>query len=155
MGRVAITAEERFAAYAAAIDMAKGLLSEEANHVHPMSKIGELSPWEWDKLASALVSGWIIERSRQITAERFWLDESFLTTGEDIEPSELGPCAAILPALGSFVESEGLSDVALGSWPKLKVVKFIALAVSLVERAKVTRDERPGPVEAPQTMYSG
>jgi hypothetical protein len=155
MGRVIITAEERFAAYAAAIAMAKGLLSEESNYVHPKSRIGELSPLEWDKLASALVSGWIIERSRQITAERFWLDESFLSTGEDSEPAELGPCAAVLPALGGFVESEGLSDMAMGSWPKLKVLRFVALAASLVERAKVARDERPGPAEAPNTMYAG
>jgi|SRR5215218_669638 len=145
MGSVSrISNTERLAAFAAAVDMARTAIGSQEHHVRQEARIGELSLFEWDKLASALVSGWIIERSRQLVAERLGDEPEFLALGETPEPYDLGTVAAVLGPLADLIEKAGLSDRPIGAWSKHEVCLFVWTATELVLEARTKRDERPG-----------
>lgn len=134
MGKVRTTVSptDRLECYAAAVDMAKGVVREERNYVNPETKVGKLSLFEWDKLASAMVSGWIIARATQVVGELIEDPDVFLATGEIPEPADLGLCASVLPNLGELVEKMGLTDKTIGAWSKHDVCMFVWNAVELV-----------------------
>lgn len=146
MGSVAnISNDERSEAIASAQRHMDFVLGMGTGMVNPNAKVGSLSYMEKRKLVEAIVSGWIVERSRQLVADR--LNEAFfLATGDAPEPFELGPCAAALPALGNLAEKMGLVDLPLGAWSKDQILQFIFTATELVSEARAARDERPGPM---------
>lgn len=149
MGRLEkITRDEAAAARESAADLARECIGEGAGMIPPGARIGSLSAWEWNKLVTGIVSGWIVERSRQLGADRVWREDHFLATGECPEPAEEGLCLTALPALGDLVEKLGLTDAPIGAWSRDQVVLFVWTAVRLVEDARVSRDERPGPLSA-------
>jgi hypothetical protein len=134
MGKVRTTVSpaDRLECFAAAVDMARGVVRDERNYVDPETKVGKLSLFHWDKLASAMVSGWIIARSTQVVGELIEDPNVFLATGEIPEPRELGLCASILPALGEFVDKMDLTDKTIGAWSKHDICMFVWNAVELV-----------------------
>jgi hypothetical protein len=144
MGKVKpiVSPADRLECYAAAVDMAKGIVGSERNYVNPEKKVGSLSLFDWDKLASAMVSGWIIARSTQVVGELIEDPNLFLATGEIPESRELGLVASVLPSLGEFVEKMGLTDKAIGAWSKHDVCMFIWNAVELVNEVRSEYDKR-------------
>jgi hypothetical protein len=142
MGKVRTTVSpaDRLECYAAAVDMVKESIKDERNYVNPETKVGNLSLFEWDKLASAMVSGWIIARSTQVVGELVEDPDIFLATGEIPEPRELGVVASVLPALGEFVEKMGLTDKTIGAWSKDDICMFVWNAVELVNRVREEYD---------------
>lgn len=142
---VTVKTAERTAAYAAAVDLAMTALGEERGYINPRTRICDLSLWEWDKLANGMVSGWIIERSRQVVSERITDDAEILKTFEEPEPFELGAAAVALPTLGNFIADKGLNEKPIGAWSKTEILQFVHLAARLVNAAETARDERPGP----------
>lgn len=147
-----ITAIERAAAMCAAVNMARDMVRDGSGYLSPRSMLGSMSQYEWDKLAEAIVSGWIIERSRQLTGSRFTQEAAFLAMGEDPEPAGLGHCAAILPALGELCEARGLTGKPIGDWSKMDVLIFVWNIADMMTRATVARDERPEFVPADQVL---
>lgn len=141
---VVVSTADRLECFAAAVDMAQSAIACERNFVNPETKIGRLSLPEWDKLASAMVSGWIIARSTQVVGELIEDPNVFLATGEFPEPRELGLCAAILPALGEFVEKMDLTDRPIGLWSKHDVCMFVWNAVQLLNGVTLEYDKRHG-----------
>ncbi len=152
MGVNLIDHEQAEAAYNNAVSLARDLVRPEAHYLSPNAKLGSLSEAEWRKLALAIVSGWIQMRSRQLTEERFFDEQYFLATGEVPEPFELGACATVLPALGDFVEKLGVTDKPIGDWSKDQILHFVWTAFELVEEARTSRDERPGPLSRPEMV---
>jgi len=149
-----ITNDERAEAYAEAVAYGKLLLGQGDGYLNPNSKFGTLSDFEWNKLTTAVVSGWIVARSKQLTAERFWEEESFLAMGEVPEPVQLGVVAAILPGLGDFVAKMNMTDRPIGEWTKEEILLFVWTAAELVNDARTARDERPGPLVADEVHPS-
>jgi hypothetical protein len=138
MGKVKTTVSptDRLECFAAAVDMVKEAIRDERHFVNPETKVGNLSLFDWDKLASAMVSGWIIARSTQVAGELIDDPNVFLATGEIPEPRDLGVCASVLPTLGELVEKMGLTDKTIGSWSKHDVCMFIWNAVELVNSVR-------------------
>jgi hypothetical protein len=156
MGSVShISDIERAAALTAAICFARDVVRDEAYYLKPASRLGSLSEFEWEKLAEAIISGWIIERSKQLTGERFGHEHAFLAMGQDPEPAGLGHCAVTLPALGQFVEDRGLTDKPIGDWSKMDVLLFVWNAADMVLRATEMRDERPSQLPAKSVLMAG
>jgi hypothetical protein len=144
MGKVRTTVSpaDRLECFAAAVDMAKCVVKDEVHCIKPTTLIRNLSLFEWDKLASAMVSGWIIARSAQVVGELIEDPNVFLATGETPEPRELGLCATVLPALGEFVEKMGLTDKTIGAWSKDDICMFVWNAVELVNGVRKEYDRR-------------
>lgn len=144
MGKVktVVSPRDRLECFAAAVDMAKGVVRDERNYVHPETRVGSLSLFDWDKLASAMVSGWIIARSTQVAGELIENPDVFLATGEIPEPRDLGLCASVLPALGELVEKMGLTDKTIGSWSKHDVCMFVWNAAELVNDVRGQYEKR-------------
>lgn len=156
MGSVAaITMPERDQAYTAAIRFGRDVIGEGSGYLAPGAKLGSLSEFEWRKLAENVVSGWIIERSRQLSSERIFDETAFLAEGSEPEPSGLGHCAAILPMLGTFVEQRGLTDLPIGEWSKRDVILFVFNCADMVFRASIARDERPTDPDIGRTLLAG
>jgi len=148
MGRVErISNSERAAAISAANRHMDLVIGEGTGFVSPNARVGSLSDYERFKLVEAIVGGWIVERSRQLTQDRLTDESFFLATGEVPEPMELGVCAVALPALGDLVEKLGLTDKPIGAWSKNDILLFVWTAAELVNEARTAKDERPGPVE--------
>ena len=146
MGGVSqIDSVEREAAITAAIAMARDVIGDSrgGGMVPPSARLEALSDWQWRKLAEAVVSGWIIERSRQLTAERFACEDAFLAMGHEPEPASLGPCAAILRPLGDFVEKRGLSAKPSAPGAARTSCSSPGWTTDLVTWAETARDERP------------
>jgi hypothetical protein len=154
MGRL-ISDVQRAAAMTAAIRYGKELVAQGDGFIPPQMQFGRLTERQWEKLAEAITSGWIIERSKQLTAERIGSEMHFLATGRDPEPSSLGNVAAILPALGGIVEERGLTDKTIGEWTKEDVLLFVYHAHDLICRAETLRDERPTEPEVGRTLMAG
>jgi hypothetical protein len=150
-----ITMDERAAAIEAAVSHAQLAIGERRGVVSPQARIGSLSAFEWQKLVEAIVSGWIIERSRQLAADRLPDEIAILAMGSAPEPRELGTCASILPVLGDFVEKAGLGDTPIGNWSREDILHFVWTAADLVERASTLRDERPDLVGANELLRAG
>jgi hypothetical protein len=152
MGRVnRITMEERAAAYHAAVDLAQTAIGEGDGLVSPNARIGSLSAWEWMKLCEGAVSGWIIARSRQLTAERCGDESFFLATGVEPPAAELGVCAFCLPALGELIAKMGLTDKPIGEWSKREVLLFVWHAAEFVTEARTRRNE-PGEISVAELL---
>lgn len=145
MGRVTIVQHEKDAAEEAAVRSMRDMLGYEAGYINPRVGLGNMSEPEIAKLAQAAVSGWIVQRSRDLVGDRIFDTNEFLATGEVPEPVDLGPVAFALPALGELVEKMGLADVAIENWRKADITLFVWTAWDLVQRAHTIRDERPGP----------
>src|SRR5215213_2780931 len=131
---------ERAEAMASAIDLGKAMIGRDPGFIHPNARVGSLSEFEWQKLAEAIVAGWIQARSGQLIEERF-REEAFLTVGSIPEPYELATCSFVLSALGGLVGHMGLTDVPIGRWDKQDVLLFVWSATELVNSARVARDE--------------
>lgn len=129
----------------AAVRSMRDVLGYEAGHVNPRLGLGDMTDPEISKVAQAAVSGWIVQRSRDLVGDRIFDEHEFLATGEVPEPMELGPCSFALPALGEWLEKQGLADVAMQNWRKADILLFVWTAWDLVQRAHTIRDERPGP----------
>jgi hypothetical protein len=144
MGKVkpTVSPADRLECYAAAVDMAKDAVLYERNYINPETKIGNMSLFDWDKLASAMVSGWIIARSTQVVGELIEDPNVFLSTGEIPEPRELGVVASVLPALGEFVDKMGLTDKPIGSWSKDDICMFVWNAAELINGVRAEYDRR-------------
>lgn len=154
MGSV-INDQERYDCYDCAIQLAQEGIRAETGFVHPKTPVGELSPWEWGKIAQSLISGWIVERSKQMSLDRGYQEPEFLAMGEEPEPFEVGAFGAILPQLADFIESRGLSDQPIGGWGKLDILHFLWLASKLKADADTARHERPGRVEEVDLLMAG
>jgi len=146
MGIELITGQEREAAISAAVAHAQFMIGPGRGFVSPYAKLGLLSDFKWRKIAEGVVSGWIVERSRQLTAERVTNEAMFLATGAVPEPMELGTCAVALPALGDLVENLGLAERPIGAWSKDDVLLFVWTAAEIVAEVRTARDERPSPL---------
>lgn len=144
MGKVRTTVSpaDRLECFAAAVDMVKEAIKDERHYVNPETKVGNLSLFDWDKLASAMVSGWIIARSTQVVGELIEDPNTFLATGEIPEPRELGIVASVLPALGELVERMGLTDKVIGVWSKHDICVFVWNATELVNGVMSEYDRR-------------
>jgi hypothetical protein len=145
----------RDAAYLAAINAARSIVREERNFLSPHARLGTLSQLEWRRLAEHLVSGWIIERSKQLHADRILDEESFLAEGSTPEPFELGRLASILPALGHMVENNGLTERPIGAWSRDEILRFVWEASDMVARIEVDQKERPTEPSVSDIMYAG
>jgi hypothetical protein len=145
----------RAQAYTAAINAGRAIVREERNFLSPSIRLGTLSEWEWRQLAEHIVSGWIIERSKQIHAERITDEEAFLKKGATPEPFELGRIAAILPALAKLVEHWGLSEQPIGEWERDQILRFLWQAIEFIEQAKVAEKERPTDPSIRNILYAG
>jgi hypothetical protein len=150
-----ISSEERAACVNAAIRFGRETIGNGDGYINPKFPVGSLSDFQWKKFAENIISGWIIERSKQLVGERLFKDTHFLATGEIPEPQELGVCATALPALGDFIEKLGLADKAIGEWSKDQILLFIWHAAELIEDARTNRDERPAPIEIGRTLMAG
>ena len=158
MGLELITGQEREAAIAAAVAHAQFTIGPGRGFVSPNATISSLSDFEWRKIAEGVVSGWIVERSRQLTAERVTNEAMFLAMGTVPEPMELGTCAVALPALGDLVEKLGLAGTPIGAWSKDDVVLFVWTAAEVVSEVRTARDERPSSLtvtEIAPELYGG
>lgn len=142
MGGV-ISKDEAMAARGAAIEYALTCIGQGDGYINPNAKIGSLSGFEWNKLAEHIVSGWIIERSRQLTAERLTDEQEFLAIDCSPSPRGLGIAAATLPKLGAFCEQEGLSGKPINQWTKPQVLRFVWAAKELFMDAESAAKERP------------
>ncbi len=116
-------------AYFAAETYARASVAEGDGFVSPKAQVGSLSAFEWQKLVHAAVSGWIIERVAQASREQIHHDNMIFVADGDVAYREVGKMAAVLPALGSFVESKGLSDKPIGEWARDDVLTFAWLAL--------------------------
>lgn len=148
---------ERAEAYSAALYMAKSVIREDRNAVHPNAKIGSLSDNEWRMLVEAIVSGWIIHRSKQLSSDLVLDGDEVMATGEVPEPQELGVASLALRPLGDLVEGMGLSDVPIGRWSKQQILLFIWTATELVNEARAKTAIQPPPfdVDDVTTVYAG
>jgi hypothetical protein len=144
MGKVkpTVSPADRLECFAAAVDMGKGVVREERNYVNPETKVGKLSLFDWDKLASAMVSGWIIARSTQVVGELIEDPNVFLATGEIPEPRDLGLVASVLPSLGEFVDKMGLTDKTIGAWSRDDICMFVWNAAELINGVRAEYDRR-------------
>ena len=145
MGRAVIPPRERDAAEEAAVRSMRDMLGYEAGCINPRIGLGDMSEYEIAKIAQAAVSGWQVQRSRDLVGDRIFDEAEFMATGEVPEPHELGPVAFALPALADLVEKMELGDVTLVNWRKADITLFVWTAWDLVQRAHTIRDERPGP----------
>jgi hypothetical protein len=141
--------------YTAAINAGRAIVREERDFLSPSIRLGTLSEFEWRKLAEQMVSGWIIERSKQMHAERITDEETFMKEGTAPEPFELGRIAAILPALARLVEHWGLSEQPIGEWERDQILRFLWRAIEFVEQAKVAEKERPTDPSIKNVLYAG
>ncbi len=146
---------QRDQAYTAAINNARAIVREERNFLSPHTRLGTMSEFEWRKLADSMVSGWIIERSKQLHGDRLLDEESFLSEGSVPEPFELGKLAGILPALGAIVERRGLSELPIGDWPREDVISFAWHVLDLAERIAVAQKETPTDPDVASTLMAG
>jgi hypothetical protein len=146
---------QREAAYEAAINAARAIVREERNFLSPHARLATLSQFEWRRLAEYIVSGWIVERSKQLHADRILDEESFLAEGSTPEPFELGRLASILPALGRMVENNELTDKPIGEWSRDEILRFVWEASDMVARITVDQKERPTEPSVSDIMYAG
>ena len=146
MGRRAtIPPRERDAAEEAAIRSVRDMLGYETGYVNPRLGLGDMSEFELAKIVQAAVSGWQVQRSRDLVGDRIFDEAEFMATGEVPEPYELGPVAFALPAMADWLEKMELGDVAFINWRKSDATTFAWTVWDLVQRAHTIRDERPGP----------
>ena len=143
--RQKIEPRERDLAEEAAVKSMRAMLGYEAGYINPRVGLGNMSEHEIAKIAQAAVSGWQVERSRQLVGDRIFDEAEFAATGEIPEPFELGPCSFALNGLGDLIEKMGLTDKPIGTWCKDDILIFVWTAWDLVQRAHTIRDERPGP----------
>jgi hypothetical protein len=146
---------ERTNCIAAARDMVREVVKEGTGggFVPPTIRLCDLRDWHWQKIVEAVTSGWIIERSRQMTKDR--LNEAiFLGMGEEPEPFTLGAVQAILPDLGKFIEQMDLKGP-IHSWSKLEITLFVRRAADLVQWAETQRDERPTDPNVGEVLMAG
>lgn len=155
MGVVSISTDERELCTASAVDMVRRVIGDEpgGGFVPPTIRLCDLRDWHWHKIVEAVTSGWIIERSRQITIDRF-NEPNFLAMNEEPEPFSLGAVQAILPELGQFVESMGLKGP-IHTWSKLEITLFVRRAADLAAYAETVRDERPTDPQAGEILMAG
>lgn len=142
MGSV-ITPDESVAARGAAIEYALTCIGHGDGYINENARIGSLSGFEWNKLAEHIISGWIIERSRQLTAERLTNDQEFMAIDCSPSPYGLGIAAATLPKLGAFCEQEGLTAKPINEWTKPQIVRFVWAAKELFLEAASASRENP------------
>jgi hypothetical protein len=157
MGVTNIDDIQRELAIRAAIAMARSVVGEDrqGGMIPALLPVAKLSDQHWRKMAEAFVSGWIIERSRQLTRERLGDEATFLAMGEEPEPASLGPVAAVLPQLGDFVERRGLADMPIGGWGRDDIILFARWCADLVVWAETARDERPTDPVINETLMAG
>jgi hypothetical protein len=156
VGKVAPTAEERARAYASALYLVKALVQEGQGYIHPNARVGSLGDYEWRKIVSAIVSGWIIDRMAVLVDARCEGNPNICITGEVPEPSELGLVKAILPHLGDLIAGLGLNDKPIGEWGWEQVALFVWTAAGLLEEVRTRVDERPDEVPFdPGTLVAG
>lgn len=151
----AILHEEREAAYAAAVAAFDDVVGHGAGYVHPMSRVEKLSTHEKRKIAEALISAWICERSRQLSAERICDEKAFLAEGSDPEPAALGHVASLLPAIGELVEARGIGELPINDLPKAEILLLFYNVADMATRAGIDRDERPTDPDFRTTLLAG
>ncbi len=141
--RATIPPRERDAAEEAAIRSVRDMLGYETGYVNPRLGIGDMSELEMRKIVQAAVSGWQVQRSRDLVGDRIFDEHEFMATGEIPEPYELGPVAFALPAMADWLEKMELGGVAFINWRKSDATTFAWTVWDLVQRANTIRDERP------------
>lgn len=151
-----ITAQERASTLSYAIEMAQTAVGIGQGLVSPNARVGSLSAYEWEKIAMGAMSGWVAERSRQVSGDRLYEEECLLATGEVPEPYELGLAANLLPALGDLVEKMGLSGKPVGDWRRDEICLFVWTAAQMFAAARARNDERPEPAaDTPDYLMAG
>ncbi len=138
-----IRPDEKASCIAFSIELAKSAIGQERGFVSPSARLGTLSDWEWEKVVMGAMSGWIAERSRQVTSDRLFDEGVFLATGEVPEPYELGLAANVLPGLGDLIERLGLTDKPIGAWSRDEVCLFVWTCADMLNNARARNDERP------------
>lgn len=157
MGVNRIDDVQRDLALKAAMDMARQCVGEDRQGgvIPALLPLSRFSDYHWQKVAEACVSGWIVERSRQLTRERLGDESTFLAFGEEPEPATLGPVAAVLPQLGDFVERRGLADKPVGAWGREDIILFARWCADLIAWAETARDERPTDPAVNEVLMAG
>src|SRR4051794_6360875 len=142
MGLELITGHEREAAIAAVVAHAQFTIGPGRGFVSPNATISSLSDFEWRKIAEGVVSGWIVERSRQLTAVSETNEAMILAIGTVHLPMELGTFAVALAALGDLGEKRGLAGPPIGAWSKDDMLLFVWTAAEVVSEVCTAQDER-------------
>lgn len=111
--------------------------------IHPNASLKSLGDNELGWITHGAISSWIFERSKQVTQSRTSVERLICSMQGKPEPWELGSVGAALPALGQYVEDNGLTNLAIGQWSRESIVGFVWACFQTIDEARTARDEIP------------
>jgi len=125
-------------ATAAAIAAMRGVV-QTGGPVPPLTPVGRLSDIELGWFFAAGLFAWISNRSEQATAEEIDTERCIRMTGMDPEAWDAGAVAVILPELADTCAIDWSQPLA--AWPRDTMVEFLLIAMRLIRRAMIARDQ--------------
>jgi hypothetical protein len=121
---------------AAAILAMRGVIRGDA--IRSATPISQLNDVELGWLFAASLFAWIKCRAEQATAEGRDTEAALRLTALDPEPWDAGAVEHILPELGALPDIDW--SVSIGAWPKDTMVRFLLVAMKLINNAMIARE---------------